>query len=72
MSSKEKHMERSRRSNTNIFFKSEDCAKHNIVNGMLVFSPKKPKPSKFLEDRKGGDKIIAEYVENKKKRNKNE
>ena len=67
MSSKQKHKERSGKTNTVVAFKSEDKAKHALVGGRLIFTPKNPKPSKFLEDREGGDKFIKAYEERKKK-----
>jgi len=69
MTSANKHKERSRRTNTGIAFRSEDKARHKLLGNMLIFNPKKPKQSRFLEDREGGMEIIAEYEKNREKKN---
>jgi hypothetical protein len=69
MTSANKHKERSKRTNTGILFRSEDKAKHDIIGGVTIFKPKTEKPSKFLEDREGGNKIIEAYEKGRKKKN---
>ena len=61
MSSRQKHKERSRKTNNLVIFKSDDKAKHKIVGNVMVFSPKRKKESKFLEDREGGKQLIEAY-----------
>ena len=61
MSSKRKHQERSRKTHSAIYFKSDDRAKHELdmATGMLLFKPKTQRASRFIEDRPNAKKILG-------------